>query len=447
MKLFPQSIANRTTLVLIAGLILVMILTAVAARLIAQREDKGLNHHHLIERAHIITKLISKTPSPDRAHIATLLNEPDFSVQWMQTDVEFTNIKQDWASNKLADYLAKITADLDIKQLIVGHAQGASTSEKQSGNHHNGPIIARIQLQDDSWLQFTHTRKPHDGTWVLRLIIGVGVFGGGITLLAIWTTRKIIQPLEQFTAASQRFGINVEAPALPEAGPTEIKNAAQTFNQMQRRIRTFVQERMEMIAAISHDLKTPLTRLRLRTEFISDPSQRQKALADLDEMQLILNSTLSFAREDTNKEARTDVDIAALLQSLCNDLSDAGEQIQYQGPDHLTYHCAPVSLRRALSNLINNAIQYGGQADIELSQTAAAVRISIGDRGPGIADDQKEQVFSPFYRVEKSRNRETGGTGLGLTVARTVVRQHGGDVELQSRPGGGLLVLVSLPYN
>ena len=175
MKLFPQSIANRTTLVLIAGLILVMILTAVAARLIAQREDKGLNHHHLIERAHVITKLISKTPSSDRAHIATVLNEPDFSVRWMQTDVEFANIEQDWASNKLADYLTKITADLDIKQLIVGHAQSANSGDKQSGNHHNSPIIARIQLQDDSWLQFTHTRKPHDGTQVRDVDVIVAV--------------------------------------------------------------------------------------------------------------------------------------------------------------------------------------------------------------------------------------------------------------------------------
>ncbi|KPJ92173.1 MAG: histidine kinase [Gammaproteobacteria bacterium SG8_11] len=274
---------------------------------------------------------------------------------------------------------------------------------------------------------------------------GLVVFGGGITLLAVLTTRRIIKPLQTFAEAAQRFGINVDAPPLDESGPSEIQRAAQAFNQMQERIRLFVQERMQMIAAISHDLKTPLTRLQLRTDFIEDETQRQKALDDLKEMQVILDSTLSFAKEHSNNEARTQVDLAVLVQSLCDDYADAGHTVNYQGDDHLTYHCAPVSIRRALSNIINNAVQYGERADVELKQYAHRITINVADTGPGIPQDKREQVFSPFYRLEKSRNRETGGTGLGLAVARTIVRQHGGDIELTDRENGGLIVTITLP--
>jgi signal transduction histidine kinase len=214
---------------------------------------------------------------------------------------------------------------------------------------------------------------------------------------------------------------------------------------MQQRIRLFVQERMQMIAAISHDLKTPLTRLQLRTDFIEDETQRQKALDDLKEMQVILDSTLSFAKEQSNNEARTQVDFAVLVQSLCDDYTDTGHAVHYHGPEHLTYHCAPVSIRRALSNIINNAIQYGSQAKVELRQDAKQITIGVTDNGQGIPENQREQVFSPFYRMEKSRNRGTGGTGLGLAVARTVVRQHGGDIELNDAQSGGLLVTITLP--
>jgi signal transduction histidine kinase len=162
-------------------------------------------------------------------------------------------------------------------------------------------------------------------------------------------------------------------------------------------------------------------------------------------MQVILDSTLSFAREHSNNEARAQVDLAVLVQSLCDDYADSGHTVSYQGPEHITYHCAPISIRRALSNIINNAVQYGTQASVELNQDAQRITINVVDNGPGIPEDEREQVFAPFFRLEKSRNRETGGTGLGLSVARTVVRQHGGDIELTDWKDGGLLVSISLP--
>jgi signal transduction histidine kinase len=214
---------------------------------------------------------------------------------------------------------------------------------------------------------------------------------------------------------------------------------------MQERLQRFVDDRTQMLAAISHDLRTVLTRLQLRADFIDDQEQRDKALKDLAAMQTMLNATLEFARDDNASEARTALDIAVLLQSLCDDWSDTGEQTDYQGPEHLTFSGRPVALQRMFSNLIENALRYGKEAKIALQTDKDNIRIAVADRGPGIAPELREKVFAPFFRLEPSRNRQTGGTGLGLAVARSIARRHGGDIVLADNPGGGLLVQVQLP--
>jgi signal transduction histidine kinase len=214
---------------------------------------------------------------------------------------------------------------------------------------------------------------------------------------------------------------------------------------MQERLQRFVDDRTQMLAAISHDLRTVLTRLQLRVDFIEDEEQRGKALQDLTAMQTMLNATLEFARDDSAGESRTALDIAVLLQSLCDDWSDSGERIEYQGAQHLTFNGRPVALQRMFSNLIENALRYGHEANVILQADRNNIQITVADRGPGIAQDMREKVFAPFFRLEPSRSRETGGTGLGLAVARSIARRHGGDITLADHPEGGLLVHVQLP--
>jgi signal transduction histidine kinase len=444
MRLVPTSIANRTTLVLIAGLLLVMVLSAVISHLVAQDDHDLPNRWHFIERVHVITQVLAKIPAPQRDALAKQLSDKNMRVQWFDTTAFPEGLLQDWGAKRYERFLTHRLSDLPVRDLNIGHIM-AKAPDTEKPSETKGPPAIALQLNDQTWLLFASQREQPNRSWLLRLVSGLLVFGGGITLLAVLTTRRIIKPLETFAEAAQRFGINVDSPPLDERGPSEIKRAAQAFNQMQQRIRMFVQERMQMIAAISHDLKTPLTRLQLRTDFIEDETQRTKALEDLKEMQVILDSTLSFAREHSNNEARTQVDLAVLVQSLCDDTADAGHEAGYQGPEHLTYYCSPVSIRRALSNVINNAIQYGQSAEVALKQSRDSITIEVADHGPGIPQDKHEQVFSPFFRLEKSRSRETGGTGLGLAVARTVIRQHGGDVELADRKSGGLRVIITLP--
>jgi signal transduction histidine kinase len=255
----------------------------------------------------------------------------------------------------------------------------------------------------------------------------------------------VTRPLRRFAEAADRLGVDVGAPPLPVTGAREIRKASRAFNRMQERLRRFVDDRTLMLAAISHDLRTALTRLKLRAEFIPDEEQRDKAVADLDEMQAMLEATLSFARDDAEREPRTKVDLAALLRSLCDDLADSGQPVRYEGPDRLAVECRPAALKRVFANLIDNAVRYGGEALVSLGGAGDGVEVTIADRGPGIPEEMREQVFAPFFRLETSRSRETGGSGLGLAVARTIVHGHGGDITLEDRPGGGLQVRVSLP--
>jgi signal transduction histidine kinase len=225
----------------------------------------------------------------------------------------------------------------------------------------------------------------------------------------------------------------------------EIDAIADSFNQMQQRLKRFVDERTYMLAAISHDLRTPLTRLRLFAEYVGDEQQRRLVLNDIEEMEQMIRASLTFASDESRLEPHSGVDLAALLISLCDTVSDAGGKAFYEGPDHAELPCQPIAMRRAFSNVIDNACKYGSQAEVCLLESADAIEITVADRGPGIPADQVAFAFLPFRRLEGSRNRESGGVGLGLTIARDVFHGHGGSITLASAASGGLLVRVRLP--
>jgi signal transduction histidine kinase len=215
---------------------------------------------------------------------------------------------------------------------------------------------------------------------------------------------------------------------------------------MQERIRRFVEDRTQMLAAISHDLGTPITRLRLRAELVEDEDQKEKMLADLDDMEKMVSSALAFARDEAASEPHAMVDLRTLLQRVCDDMVDAGHAITLDiGDDTVPFGCRPAALRRALTNIIDNAVRYGHQARVSLDYDQDMVLVRVDDDGSGIPKELQEDVFKPFRRIEASRSRETGGTGLGLTIARTIIRAHGGDVMLSNRSEGGLRVDVRLP--
>jgi signal transduction histidine kinase len=224
-----------------------------------------------------------------------------------------------------------------------------------------------------------------------------------------------------------------------------VRQAAKAFNDMQTRIKRLINDRTQTLAAVSHDLRTPITRLRLRAEFVGDDELRRMIDADLDEMDRMIESTLAFLRGDPASEESKTVDIRSVLQTICDQLSDAGRDVVLSGSRYAPFRCKPLAIKRALSNLVENAVKYGETARVVLNDRPHELSVTIEDEGPGIPATEQERVFDPFYRIEGSRSRETGGTGLGLTLARTVIRAHGGEIELTNREGRGLRVVVSLP--
>lgn len=272
-----------------------------------------------------------------------------------------------------------------------------------------------------------------------------------IAVVALWGVKRATRPLALFASAAERLGVDVNADPLPEAGPGEVRRAARAFNTMQTRIKRFIQDRTQMLAAISHDLRTPITRMKLRAEFVDDDEQRGKMMRDLDEMEKMIAATLAFARDDAANEPTAVIDIAGLLADLAEDERAAGRDVTFSGPAPLDITARPLALKRAVANLADNALKYGKRARITLARTADGIEITVDDDGPGIPSEDQEKVFAPFFRLEGSRSRETGGTGLGLTITRNAVRSMGGDVELINRVTSGsdnvagLRVRITLP--
>ena len=317
----------------------------------------------------------------------------------------------------------------------------------------SGPSFAvSLRLPSGEWLNL-HIHLPPPRPWHSEtFLIAFGAMTFAAALLILWAVRRLTRPVRALAEAADRLGRDVNAPPLPEQGPSEVATAAHAFNTMAERIRRFVGDRTQMLAAIGHDLRTPITRLRLRAEFMEDDEQRRKMLSDLDEMEAMVAATLAFARDDSAAEPTVPVDIAALCRTVLDEAADAhpdlAERIAYHGPERLVAPVRPVALKRAIANLVGNALAYGSAARLILSPPEASsrlLRLAIEDDGPGIPLGDLESVFQPFRRLETSRNRETGGTGLGLPIARNIFRAHGGDVVLRNRGGGGLVALATLP--
>jgi signal transduction histidine kinase len=266
-----------------------------------------------------------------------------------------------------------------------------------------------------------------------------------VLAVSVWAVRRALQPLAMFAEAADRLGRDMDAPPLADAGPTEVRRAALAFNEMQQRLRAFVRDRTQMLAAMSHDLRTPLTRLRLRAELIEDEDEQRKTIADLDEMRSMIEGTLAFARDEAAAEKTVMLDLAVLLQTVCEAAVDAGDDATYAGPAHAACVGRPTALRRAFANLVDNAVKYGGRARVGLAVGKGELVVTVDDDGPGIPEAERERVFEPFRRLEGSRNRESGGSGLGLALVRAAIGAHGGSVDLANRPEGGLRARVVLP--
>ena len=313
-------------------------------------------------------------------------------------------------------------------------------------------VSVEISLADGQWVIFHSTLNLPDpvdpvaeryahirlAAWIATSLALAG--------LVTWVAScRMVRPLSRLATAAEHLSVSGDAPQILAQGPREVEQVIEAFNDMQERLRRFTVDRTRMIAALSHDLRTPLTRLKVRIETANALPDQERVLADLDAMNRMIESVLAFARDETRSELRSLVDLSALVEGLCLDAADAGEPVSFSGPRGVTLLCRPTALRRAFANLIDNAVKYGKSASVTLTEEPGHVIITVDDEGPGIPRHERDKVFEPFYRVDAARDPEQAGVGLGLSVARSIIWEHGGEVRLESRAGSGLSVVVSLP--
>ncbi len=400
---------------------------------------------------------VAETVSPEAwANFIERANTESRFVQMMQTPIVASVTTEGWREATLQQELARHVATDEIQNYRISYVTSDNLSSGPQaiqqyfsdidGNMHKDLILVSLDLGGNNWLNLGSSISPPPPFFTARFGLSMAVMLISVVGISALIVGRMTEPLRKLSRAAQKLGTDVQAPAIPETGPEEVRRTAHAFNVMQKRIRRFVEDRTQMLGAIAHDLGTPITRLRLRAEFVEESELRSKMLQDLDDMQQMVVSTLSFIREDAALEPQARVDIGSLLARVCDDIIDAGFEVELDEiPRWVLVDCYPVALRRALSNVIDNAVKYGISAKVSVSMDATTLKILVKDKGPGIAPDRQEDVFRPFLRLEDSRNRETGGTGLGLSVARSILRGHGGDIQLNNQAEGGLGVELSLP--
>lgn len=302
-----------------------------------------------------------------------------------------------------------------------------------------------VRLRDGAMLKLSVLPPPERPATSLSEFLALLPFLLCVAALAYLVTRMAVRPLKLLAKAAKDLGNDINHPPVVLSGAAEIRQASAAFNAMQARIRQHIAQRTQMLAAITHDLQTPLTRLRLRLEKVQDAELQQRLIDDLSAMQQMVREGLDLARSMDASETMQALDLDSLLDSVCSDATDSGQPVELRGRANMALMGRPLDMRRCLVNLIDNAVKYGHYAHVTVERLAGAARIVIRDGGPGIAKDQMAHVFEPFYRIESSRSRESGGTGLGLTIARNIAEQHGATVALTNHAQGGLEVTLVLP--
>jgi signal transduction histidine kinase len=463
MRLLPASLYGRTLLVLAVGLLFTQ-----AASVVLNLFDRGGSVYRLAAtqiaaRVAQNARILNRLPPAERPKVIESVDGRHLRVYLSERTVPIGNgfDEHDRYEGEFAALLrSQIGAPWPISVEISsqprmrrgsGEALAATPFEIWLARYfyyllpNAFSLVAQIGLEDGSVAVFSAIVPQEPLSRLESLVPQLLLLVAVCFALAGLLVYSITRTLDRLARAADRIGANPEGPAIAESGPTEVTRVIGAFNRMQRRVHEHIQERTRLLGAISHDLRTPITRLRLRTELLADREAGATMQRDLDEMEATVGSTLEFFQGLGAEPQRRPIDIGTLVESIAQDRRDVGQSLGVSGTARAPYPGHSQTLRRCLENLVENAMRYGGSAAIELDDTPDRLRIAVRDHGPGIPEAEQQRVFEPYYRLDASRNPGTGGSGLGLSIARNIARWHGGDIELANAPGGGLIATVVLP--
>lgn len=465
-RLVPQTLTGQLIALLLIALVASQLLSFWVFFDERRAAVRAAARGHVLARTGAIVRLIAETPPALHERIVDTASTPRLRF-WLDDEPEADDEEGSPAlernlKSELPDSIKRIKVSVHPEdswfEAVRWHRpppehrprEFRRDRDRPPHHHRRTPprrlgLTVSVQLPDARWLnaQTTLFLPPH--SWAFPSIAAMTVTGVLLVVIVVVMVRRITKPLDQLTQAADRLGRGEAVEPLAASGPSDIRRTTQAFDRMRERLERFVQDRTRMLAAISHDLRTPLTALRLRAEFIADPESKERMLATIDEMNEMIEATLAFAREEAAREDTGTVDLSALIEGVCADFTDLDEDVSFAPDGRAPYACRPVALKRAVRNLVENAVRYGRRAEVELHQNGDTFRIVVSDDGPGIPEQRLEQVFEPFIRLDESRSQDGGGIGLGLSIVRSIARSHGGEVALENRAEGGLRATITLP--
>ncbi len=466
MKGLPKTLFGQIALALFAGLLVVQLLG-----LWLLLDDRGRLNYKLLseyaaQRMGGIAVVLDGAPATERPILAKALSvQPttlSFAIPWATQNIDESEDAQTFAREAARQFTRPLTIQMlsleRVDPLLFNFRQHRDNDRDDDRDKHKSPdpdgkgrlfartYLAQVKLSDGAVVTFHHLLPVPAADLPYRVIALLALLGLSVAALSAWSVRRLTRPLVKLADAASGLARNLDQPPLPETGPQEVRQAAQAFNAMQRDLKRLIDTRSQALSAVSHDLRLPITRLRLRLEAGIEPALREKMEHDLAEMDTMIGQTLDFLRAGSNVEAPVQVNLDALLDSVVEDMEELGATITRTGRSRQAIQARPHALRRCIANLLDNARRYGGgPIELTLEDSDKEVRIVIADHGPGIPTAQLEKVFEPYFRLESSRAKHTGGTGLGLAIAKAIVEAHGGTITLTSQPGDGLTATVVLP--
>ncbi len=461
--LLPKSLFGQIVLALVAGLVVANIAGAWLMLDDRARFGERLRGEYAAQRMAGLVALLDETAPQERERIVHALSVPPTQLSLGQPWQERAD-----ASPDAIDFLRRVARELDrplpMQVLSLRRAQPRPPGYRRASGpiHHHGAegvpggperlrarffvrIEVQARLRDGAVLTFRQSLPEAPRDWPLRMLGLLAVLAAVVALLSGWAVRRLTRPLAALADAADGLARDLDQPPLPEQGPQEVARAARSFNAMQGALKSHLDTRAAALAGVSHDLRLPLTRLRLRLESLPEGEGRAAMQRDIEEMDAMIGSTLDFLRAGSQSEVAVRLDVVALVEALADDAEAAGAKVSVHGTASPVF-ARVQALRRCLANLIDNAHRYGGgTVEVTLAEEAASLVIRVEDRGPGIPPGEREHVFEPYVRLEASRARHTGGTGLGLAIARAIAHAHGGTLKLEARAGGGTAAILTLP--
>ena len=448
-RFLPHTLRAQLILVVAAAVAISNIAVAFFVYRKSEAQTRNFSYERVIDRTAAVAATLSQVTPDSRLVVMRTMGQLTWRFRYANSD--YNRAPMTAEETALAKRLSDALPDKHPrKKSVIVHLYEPLTNipEELRPPRANtlGPNTAVIQtivpIDANSMVSGVLIRPAAE--WPVEIMIAALIAVIAASTGAAFVARRVVQPLSELTTAAAKVAGGSGTPHVAEQGPDDVRNAAVAFNAMAAKVTRTLESQRHLLSAVGHDLRTPLTAMRINLEFVDDDELREGLMRNLEELQVLTEQVLSAAKGAGGEKSRQ-VDLSALVESLCADLDEMGEPVSWVNHSPAPIACRPNEIKRAVRNLVENAVAYGHKAQVRISDTSEGYEVLVEDEGPGIPENDRQRVFEPFVRLESSRNEETGGTGLGLTLVKAIAEGHGGAVQLENRPGGGLRARMTLP--